>query len=100
MTRLTKRWRAFSAEFAWIVVSEPAWPVLKESSSVRASIPRTSPRMIRSGRQRRADFKRSSNEIRALKVSVWHSTASTFGFWIRSSDVSSMTTMRSSSGIA
>ena len=32
-----------------MVASDPAWPVLKESSSVRASVPRTSPRMIRSG---------------------------------------------------
>ena len=67
MTRLAKRWRAFSAELAWIVASDPAWPVLKESSSVRASIPRTSPRMIRSGRQRRADFKRSSKEMLRLE---------------------------------
>ena len=44
MTRFAKRWSAFSAEFAWIVASDPAWPVLNESSSVRASVPRTSPR--------------------------------------------------------
>jgi hypothetical protein len=39
MTRLAKRRRAFAAELAWIVASDPVWPVLKESSSVRASIP-------------------------------------------------------------
>ena len=33
------------------------------------------PEMIRSGRQRRADFSKSSKEILALKVSVWHSAA-------------------------
>jgi len=52
MTRLAKRCSAFSAELAWIVASDPAWPALKESSNVRASIPRTSPKMIRSGLQR------------------------------------------------
>jgi hypothetical protein len=39
--------------------------------------------MIRSGRQRRADFKRSSKGMRALKVSVWHSAARTLSFWMR-----------------
>src|ERR1039457_1903853 len=56
--------------------------------------------MIRSGRQRNADFNKSSKVTDALKVSVWHSTARTFGFWMRSSEVSSMMTMRSCSGIA
>src|ERR1700681_183201 len=41
-----------------MVASEPAWPLLKKSTSVRASMPRTSPMMIRSGLLRRADFKR------------------------------------------
>ena len=55
--------------------------VLKESSSVRPSIPRTSPRMIRSGRQRKADFKRSSKEILALKVSLDVQKASRLDSW-------------------
>ena len=82
MTRLAKRCKAFSAVFAWMVASEPECPVFKESSSVRASTPRTSPRMMRSGRHRRADFKRSSKVTADLNVSVWHSTARMFGFWI------------------
>jgi hypothetical protein len=41
-----------------------------------------------------ADFNRSSNVMLALKVSVWHSTDSRFGFCKWNSDVSSMTTMR------
>ena len=40
------------------------------------------PRMIRSGRQRRADFRRSSKVMLALNVSVWHSAGRMFGFWI------------------
>jgi protein phosphatase len=72
----------------------------REIVSVRASIPRTSPRMIRSGRQRSADFSRSSKAMLALKVSVWHSTDRRFGFCKWSSEVSSITTMRCSSGIA
>src|SRR5260370_37760086 len=77
MTRLEKRRRAFSVEFAWIVARDPACPVLKESSSVRASTPRTSPMMIRYGRQRRKDFRSLSNEMLPLNVSVWHSAGTT-----------------------
>jgi len=43
-----------------VVASDSSWPVLKESSSVRASIPRTSPRMILSGLKRRVSFNSSS----------------------------------------
>ena len=51
-----------------------------QTDTFKASI--SFPRMILSGRQRRADFKRSSKEMLALKVSVWHSTARMFGFWM------------------
>lgn len=40
--------------FAWIVASEPSWPVFIAFSMSSASAPRTSPRMMRSGRMRSA----------------------------------------------
>lgn len=43
---------------------------MNESSRVRASTPRTSPRMIRSGRNLSASFNRSSKETWDLKVFV------------------------------
>ena len=76
--------RAFSAELAWIVASEPAWPVLKESSSVRASIPRTSPRMIRSGLQAESvTFNKVVERHLGLEsIGLAFRPQTMFGFWI------------------
>ena len=38
---------------AWMVVMEPSWPVFMACSMSKASSPRTSPMMMRSGRIRR-----------------------------------------------
>ena len=57
-----------------MVARDPEWPVFRESRRVRASTPRTSPRMIRSGLEAQRIFSSSSNEMAALNVSVWHPT--------------------------
>ncbi len=43
MAQLAKRERADSALLAWMVVSEPPWPVLRACSRSAASPPLTSP---------------------------------------------------------
>ena len=53
-TSISSRCKASRAEFAWIVVSEPSWPVFIACNMSSDSAPRTSPTMIRSGRMRRA----------------------------------------------
>ena len=59
---------ASRGEFAWIVVSEPSWPVFMAWSMSSVSAPRTSPTMIRSGRMRR-EFRTSSR----MRISPWPS---------------------------
>jgi hypothetical protein len=97
--RPARRRSAPSSLFAWIVASMPRCPVFRASRRVRASAPRTSPTMIRSGRCRRIAFSRSPNVIGLWCVSSWASTEMTCGFRMASSAVSSMIRMRSSSGM-
>lgn len=52
-----------------MVASDPEWPVLSESRSVRASVPRTSPTMIRSGPAAERDSEEFL-EVNGLLVSV------------------------------
>ena len=51
---VSRRLSASRGELAWIVVSEPSWPVFMAWSMSTASPPRHSPMMMRSGRIRRA----------------------------------------------
>ena len=55
---------------AWIVVSEPSWPVFIAWSMSSVSGPRHSPMMIRSGRIRRAFLTRSVAVIAPLALDV------------------------------
>ena len=53
-TIVSSRYSASRALLAWTVVRLPSWPVFIACSMSRASSPRTSPTMMRSGRMRRA----------------------------------------------
>jgi len=55
---------------------------VKESTDVRASIPRTSPRVILSGLKRSVSFNNPSKDTLVLKVQVWDPTATSFDFRI------------------
>ena len=61
-TSVSSRLSASRGEFAWIVVSEPSWPVFIAWSMSSVSAPRTSPTTMRSGRMRSA--LRTSSRIR------------------------------------
>ena len=99
-TRVSRRDRASRGEFAWIVVSEPSWPVFIAWSMSRVSGPRTSPTMIRSGLMRSA--LRTSSRIRTSpEPSMFgglDSSVITCSCWSWSSAASSIVTMRSSPG--
>ena len=58
-TMFSSRVSASRGRLAWIVDIEPSWPVFIACSMSNTSPPRTSPRMIRSGRMRRAFLTRS-----------------------------------------
>ena len=58
-TMFSIRDRASRGELAWIVVNDPSWPVFIACSMSKASPPRHSPTMIRSGRIRSAFLTRS-----------------------------------------
>ena len=53
-TMFSMRVRASRAVFAWMVDMLPSWPVFIACSMSNASLPRTSPTMMRSGRMRSA----------------------------------------------
>ena len=53
-TIVSSRHSASRGALAWTVDSEPSWPVFMAWSMSRASAPRTSPTMMRSGRMRSA----------------------------------------------
>ena len=99
-TSVSSRDRASRGVLAWIVVSEPSWPVFIAWSMSRVSGPRTSPTMIRSGRMRRA--LRTSSRMRiSPSPSMFAGRASsviTCSCWSWSSAASSIVTMRSSFG--
>ena len=59
-TQCASRVSACSAEFAWMVLRLPRWPVLSACSRSNASAPRTSPTRMRSGRCRSVARSRSA----------------------------------------
>src|SRR5487761_1176243 len=65
-TMFSRRVRASRGRLAWMVESEPSWPVFIACSMSSASAPRISPRMMRSGRIRRAFLTRSRMAISPL----------------------------------
>ena len=69
-TMVSMRLRASRGVLAWIVVSEPSWPVFIACSMSSASAPRTSPTMMRSGRMRSALRTRSRCVDLALAFDV------------------------------
>ena len=100
-TSVSSRASASRGEFAWIVVSEPSWPVFIAWSMSSVSAPRTSPTMIRSGRMRRA-FRTSSRILTSPVPSMFagrDSSVMTWSCWSWSSAASSIVTMRSSPGM-
>src|SRR5574341_1405696 len=64
-TITSRRLMASRGLLAWMVVSDPSWPVFIAWSMSSASAPRTSPTMMRSGRMRRLLITRSRCVIRA-----------------------------------
>ena len=101
ITSVSSRASASRGEFAWIVVSEPSWPVFIAWSMSRVSAPRTSPTMMRSGRMRRA-LRTSSRILISPLPSMFagrDSSVITCSCWSCSSAASSIVTMRSSSGM-
>ena len=96
-TMFSSRVNASRGRLAWIVPIEPSWPVFMACSMSMASPPRTSPRMIRSGRMRSAFFTKSR-----MVISPWPSRfggrvsrRTTCGCCSCSSAASSMVTTRS-----
>src|SRR5215216_4278320 len=66
----SKREIASRGLFAWIVAIEPSWPVFMAWSMSKASSPRHSPRMMRSGRMRSAFLTRSRWRMRLLQLKL------------------------------
>ena len=100
-TRVSVRARASRGLFAWIVVSEPSWPVFIAWSMSTASPPRHSPTTIRSGRMRSA-FRTRSRIVIAPLPSMLDGRASrlmTCFCASLSSAASSIVMMRSRSGM-
>src|SRR5262249_2210980 len=100
-TSVSRRDNASRGEFAWIVVSEPSWPVFIAWSMSRVSGPRASPTMIRSGRMRREvrTSARMRTPPRALMFGGRGAAVITCSCWSWSSAASSIVTMRSSFGM-
>ena len=69
-TMTSRRLMASRGLLAWIVVSEPSWPVFMACNMSSASSPRTSPTMMRSGRIRRALITKLPLLDRALAFDV------------------------------
>ena len=69
-TMVSRRASASRGVLAWMVVSEPSWPVFMAWSMSSASPPRHSPTMMRSGRIRRAFLTRSRMRDLALALDV------------------------------
>ena len=98
MAQLARRESAELALLACTVVSDPPWPVLSACSRSAASPPRTSPTTMWSGRWRSACRTRSRIDTGASEPAAPASKRRQFARSIRSSSVSSMATIRSSSG--
>ena len=101
LASVSARLSASSGLFAWIVVSEPSWPVFIAESMSMVSPPRTSPTMMRSGRMRSALRTRSRIVTDPLPSTLGgrDSRRMTCDCWSESSAASSMVTMRSRSGM-
>ena len=97
MIIVSSRAMASRGVLAWIVVSEPSWPVFMACSMSSASPPRHSPMMIRSGRMRRALRTRSVAVIAPLPSMFGGrvSSRTTWSCWSCNSAASSIVTMRS-----
>ena len=93
----SSRVSASRGRLAWMVPSEPSWPVFIACSMSIASAPRISPRMMRSGRMRSAFLTRSRMVISPLpsRLGGRVSSRTTCGCCSCSSAASSMVTMRS-----
>ena len=98
MAQLARRESAERALFACTVVSEPPCPVLSAWSRSAASAPLTSPTTMWSGRWRSAWRTRSRIDTGASEPMAPASKRTQFARSILSSSVSSIATIRSSSG--
>ena len=100
-TSTSRRSITSRALLAWTVVIEPSWPVFMAWIMSRASPPRHSPTMIRSGRMRRAFFTRSRIVYSPAPSMLggFVSSVTTCSWCSRSSVVSSMVTIRSLKGM-
>ena len=101
MIMVSRRARASRGVLAWIVVSEPSWPVFMACSMSSASAPRHSPMMIRSGRIRKALRTRSVAVMAPLPSMLAGrvSSRTTWSCCNCNSAASSMVTMRSVLGM-
>ena len=97
VTMFSSRVSASRGRLACSVPIEPSWPVFMACSRSIASGPRTSPRMMRSGRMRSAFFTRSRMLTSPLpsRLAGRVSRRTTCGCCMRSSAASSMVTTRS-----
>ena len=97
VTMFSSRVSASRGRLACSVPIEPSWPVFMACSRSIASGPRTSPRMMRSGRMRSAFFTRSRMLTSPLpsRLAGRVSSRTTCGCCMRSSAASSMVTTRS-----
>ena len=100
-TMFSSRVSASRGELAWIVDIEPSWPVFIACSTSSASAPRISPRMMRSGRMRRAFRSRSRIVISPVpsRLGGRVSSRTTCGCCSCSSAASSIVTVRSAASI-
>src|ERR1700756_3132033 len=101
-TMFSSRVNASRGELAWIVDIDPSWPVFIACSTSSASAPRISPRMMRSGRIRRALRSRSRIVISPLpsRFGGRVSSRTTCGCCNCSSAASSIVTVRSAGSIS
>ena len=101
MAIVSMRATASRGVLAWIVVSEPSWPVFIACNISMHSSPRTSPSTIRSGRIRSALMTNSLCRTAPLPSTFGgrHSSRTTCECFICNSAESSMVTIRSRSSI-
>ena len=101
-TMFSIRVSASRVVLAWMVDMLPSWPVFIACSMSKASAPRTSPTMMRSGRMRSALRTRSRcvTSPRPSRLAVRVSSRTTCGCCSCSSAASSIVTMRSPMSIS
>ena len=100
-TMTSRRPRPSRGVLAWMVVSDPSWPVFMACNMSSASSERTSPTMMRSGRIRRALMTSCRMWIAPVPSTLAGrvSMRATCVCCSRNSAASSIVTMRSSSGM-